>query len=70
MKNFTEVVESLEDSGLLPEGITKTIQHESEEQSGGFLSLLLGALGASLLGKILTRKGINRAEEGIVRAGL
>ena len=31
--------------------------------------MLLGTLGASLLGNILTGKGINRAGEGIVRAG-
>ena len=31
--------------------------------------MLLGTLGASLLGNLLTRKGINRAGEGIVRAG-
>ena len=31
--------------------------------------MLLGTLGASLLGNILTARGINRAEEGIVRAG-
>ena len=31
--------------------------------------MLLGTLGVSLLGNILTRKGVNRAEEGITRAG-
>ena len=31
--------------------------------------MLLGTLGASLLGNILAGKGINRAGEGIVRAG-
>ena len=31
--------------------------------------MLLGALGASLLGKILADKGINRAGKGVIRAG-
>ena len=59
-------------------GVTETVQNEVEEQKGGFLSMLLGTLGASLLGNLLTAKGIyragkgkgiNRAGEGIVRAG-
>ena len=40
-----------------------------KEQKGGFLSMLLGTLGASLLGNLLTGKGINGAGEGIVRSG-
>ena len=63
-----EIVESLEDC-LLSEGVSETIQNEAGEQRGGFLSMLFGTLGASLLGNILTGKGINRAGEGIVRAG-
>ena len=50
-------------------GVSGTIQNEAKEQWGGFLSMLLGTLGASLLGDILTGWGINRAGEGIVRAG-
>ena len=42
---------------------------KKKEQKGGFLSLLLGTLGASLLGNLLTGKGIVRAGEVIVRAG-
>ena len=70
-EDIIKVVKSLEDSGLLWEGITKTIQNEIEEQKGGFLSMLFGTLGASLLGNLLTGKGrgINRAGQGIVRAG-
>ena len=73
-KSFAEV--NLEDSGLLINGITETVKNEIKEQKGGFLSMLLGTLGASLLGNLLTGKGINkkgkginRAGEGIVRAG-
>ena len=69
MKDIIKIVKSLEDSGLLIKGVTETVQNEVKEQKGGFLSMLLGTLGASLLGNILTGKGINRAGEGIVRAG-
>ena len=62
------LIKSLEDSGLLLKGVSKTIQNEATEQKGGFLSLLLGTLSASLLGNILAGKGMNRAGEGIVRA--
>ena len=51
---------------LLLKGITKTVQNEVKEQKGGFISMLLGTLGASVLGNILTGQGINRAGEGIL----
>ena len=60
---------SLEDSGLLFRGVSETIQDDAKEQKGGFVGVLLGTLGASLLGNILVGKGTNRAGEGIVRAG-
>ena len=69
MKKIIEIVESLEDFSLLPEGVGEAIQNEAKEQRGQFLSLLLGTLGASLLGDILTGRGINRAGEGVIRAG-
>ena len=78
MKDIIRIVKSLEDSGLLLKGVSETVQNEAKEQKGGFLSMLLGTLGASLLGNLLTGKGIyragkgkgiNRAGEGIVRAG-
>ena len=50
-------------------GVHKTNKNETKEQKGGFLSMLLGTLGASLLGNILSGKGTVRAGEGIVRAG-
>ena len=53
-------------SGFLLNGVTETFQNEVNEQKGGFLSTLLGTLGSSLLGNLLTGKGINRAGEGIV----
>ena len=69
MEDIIKIVKSLEDSGLLLKGVTETIQNEVKEQKGGFLSMLLGTLGVSLLGNLLTGRGINRAGEGIVRAG-
>ena len=78
IEDIIKIVKSLEDSGLLLEGVTETVQNEVKEQKGGFLSMLLGTLGANLLGNLLTgrgiyrpgkRKGINRAGEGMVRAG-
>ena len=68
-----KIVQSLEDSNILLKGVTKTIKNETKEQKGGFLSMWLGTLGASLLGNMLTGKGIVRADYGlrkwIVRAG-
>ena len=58
-----KIMKSLEDSGLL-KGVTETVQNEVEEQKGGFLSILLHTLGASLLGNLLTGKGIYRAGKG------
>ena len=69
MNDIINIVKSLEDSGLLLTGVSETIQHEAKEQRGGFLSMLLGTLGASLLGDILSGKGVIRAGEGTVRAG-
>ena len=66
MKDFIKKVKSLEDSCLLLEGVSQAIQNEAKEKRG-FLSMLLGTLGADLLGNILAGKGINRAGEGIVR---
>ena len=69
MKDIIEIVKFLEDIGLLLKGVSGTVQNEAREQKGGFLSILLGTLGATLLGNILAGKGINRAEEGVIRAG-
>ena len=68
-KDIIKIIKSLQDSGLLLEEVTETVQNEVTEQKGGFLSMLLGTWNASLLGNILSGRGINRAGEGIVRAG-
>ena len=57
MEDIIKIVKSLEESGLLIQGISKTIKNESKQQKGGFLPMLLGTLGASLLGNLLTGKG-------------
>ena len=83
IEDLIKIIKSLEDSGLLLKGVTESVQNEIKEQKGGFLSMLLGTLGASLLGNLITGKGafharkrvnrkgkgIHRAGEGIVRAG-
>ena len=70
INDIIKVVKSLEDFGLLLKGVTETVQNEVKEQKGGFLSTLLGTLGASLLGNLLTGKGIYRAgSKGVLRAG-
>ena len=70
MNDTIKIIEALENSGILLKGVSKTIENETKEQRGGFLSMLLGTLGASLLGNLLTGgKGIVRAGDGIVRAG-
>ena len=64
MNDIMKIVQALEDSNILLKRVTKTIKNETKEQKGGFLSMLLGTLGASLLGNILARKGIVRAGSG------
>ena len=64
MNDIMKIVQTLEDSNILLKGVTKTIKNETKEQKGGFLSMLLGTLGASLLGNLLTGKGIVRAGSG------
>ena len=71
--DILKIVKSLENSGVLLKGVSETLQHEAKEQRGGFLSMLLGTLGASLLGHVLSKglsgKGVISAGEGTIRAG-
>ena len=67
MEDVLKIVKSLEDSGILLKGVIETIKNEAKEQKGGFLSMLLGTLGASLLGDMLFGKGFIRAGEGTTR---
>ena len=71
--DILKIVKSLENSGVLLRGVSETIQHEAKEQRGGFPGMLLGTLGASLLGDVsskgLSGEGVIRAGEGTIRAG-
>ena len=69
MNYIMKIVQALEDSNNLLKGVTNTIKNETKGQKGGFLSMLLKTLGASLLGNLLSGKVTVRAGEGIVRAG-
>ena len=75
INDIMKIVQALKDSNILLKGVTKTIENERKGQKGRFLSMLLGTLGASLLGNLLTVKGIviaasgNNKGKGIVRAG-
>ena len=66
MNDIMKIVKSLEESILLRKGVSETIKNEAKEQESGFLSMLLGTLGASLLGNLLTGKRIMRAGEGAI----
>ena len=61
MNDIIKIVQAFEDSNILLKGVTGTVKNETKEQKGGFLSMLLGTLGASLLGNLLTGKGFVRA---------
>ena len=73
--DIMKIVQGLEDSNILLKGVTKTIKNGRNEQKRGFSSMLLGTLGASLLGNLLRGKGIlrtgsgNKKGKGTVRAG-
>ena len=75
MNEIMKIVQALKNFNVLVKAVTKTIKNETNEQKGGFLSMLLGTLGASSLGNSLTGKGIvravsgNKKGKGIVRAG-
>ena len=70
MNDIMKIVKSLEESGLLIKGASEAIKNEAKEQKGGFVEMLLGTLGASLLGNLLTGKAKIRAGEGAIRASL
>ena len=73
MDDILKIVKSLEDSGILLKGVSETMQNEAKEERGGILSMLLGTLGGSLFGDILSKglsgKGVIRAGERTISAG-
>ena len=66
MNNIMKIIKSLQKSALLIIGANETIQNEAKEPKGGFLGMLLGTLGASLLGNLLVDKGVKGAGEGAI----
>ena len=69
MEDITKIVEFLKESGLLIKGVSKTIENEAKEQQGGFISMLLSILAASLLGNLLSGKGVIRVNDGVIQTG-
>ena len=72
MEDIMKIVKSLDEkSGLLVKGLNKTIENEAKEQKGGFFSMLIGTLSASLLGNLLSGKGAKSKRWGhrVIRAG-
>ena len=66
--NIIKIVKSLENDSLLIKGVTETVQKEAKEQNGGFLSMLAAMLTSSLLGSMLSDRGVIRAGKGTIRA--
>ena len=69
IEDILKIVKSLEGSRLFLKGLSETIKDEAKEQKGGFLSMLLGTLGASLSGNMLIDKVVMRVGEGTLRVG-
>ena len=69
MNNIIKINIYLEESGLSIKGIWDTIKNETKDQKGGFLGWILGTVGASLLGNLLTGKSTIRTVEDTIRAG-
>ena len=67
LNDLIKIVRALEERDLLLKWTSKTIKNETKKQEGGFLSMLLGILGASLLGNLLTGKGSYTTEKGMYR---
>ena len=79
------IIKFLKESGLLIKAVSETIKNKAKEQKGGLLDMLFSKLGASLLGNLLTGKGVKakisgravmrvgkgtiRADEGTMRTG-
>ena len=71
MKDILKIVDFLEDSDLLIKDITQTIENKNKEQRCIFLNLLLVTLDASLLGNMLSNKGVVVTRQdiaGVIRA--
>ena len=63
-----KIVQYLEELGLVLNVVCETIEKEAKEKKGAFMGILLGVLGASLLGNMLVGKGVIKRGDGIIRA--
>ena len=63
MNDIMKIVQALDDLNILLKGVSETMKNKTEEQIGGFLSMLLGTLRASLLRNLLTGKGVELEKE-------
>ena len=68
LNDLNKIITALEEHDILLKGVGKTVKNEIKKQ-GRFLSMLLGTLGASLLGNLLTGKGLYRTGKGMYRTG-
>ena len=68
LEDIMKIVKPLEESCLLIKGVNETIKNDVKIQKGGFLGILLGTLGASLLGDMLAGKGVITRVDGVIRA--
>ena len=71
MTDIMKIIKSLEHADLLIKSVSETIENEAKQQKGGFLNMLLGTLGASLLGNLIVSKGVKRSKiprRGVMRA--
>ena len=64
-----KIDKSLEESGLIIEGISETSRHEAKKQKGGLVRMLLDTSAASLLRSTVRERGVIRAGEGTIRTG-
>ena len=69
MNDIMKIVQALESSNIFLKGVTKTIKNGTEEQKGRFLTMLIDTFEASLLGNLLSGKGVVRAGKGMLRVG-
>ena len=69
LNDMMKIIKALEDSNVLPKGITRKAKNVVKSKRRGFLTALLGGLASSLLGDMLLGSGIKRAGEGLKRAG-
>ena len=69
LNDLIKIATALEEHDILLKGTNKAIKNKIKKQDGGFLSMLLGTLGASLLGNLLTGKGMYRTGQGMYRTG-